>query len=458
MAEAVSRHKKVAVRSAHGPGKTHLAARIAIWFLATRKPAEVITTAPTWTQVEKLLWKEVNLAWADVRIPEITEAGECMKATLRLGPGHEAYGLSTTETEKFQGIHSPHLMVIVDEASGLPDEIYDAIATLGTGGEYRELLIGNPVRPAGRFYDAFQKPELGYHCISIPAASTPNFTGEEVSPALAAQLTSREWVEEAKANWGEDSPLYQARVLAEFPAEDAEAVIVPLAWMEQARGREVPDPLAGTLQVGVDVARFGGDSTSIAERVGTVLTQVKSYPGDTPAPQVAGLAIEAAKRLAHTHKAGVLVAVDEGGVGGGTVDILQTRRDNGIRYVGVQFGGGAIDRDRYANRRAEMFWNFREYAQADNGYPDLVVSATGAEVDRLTAQVSGMRYKYDGKGRVQIESKDAMRARSLPSPDEADAAALAFAQVEFATEETVGVEAFGPEFAEEDFGSNWMDE
>jgi len=459
VAQAVSRHKRVAVRSAHGPGKTWLAARIAIWFLSTRHPAEVITTAPTWNQVEKLLWKEVNLAWGELRIADIKQAGECMKASLRFGPGHEAYGRSTNESEKFQGIHSPHLMVIVDEASGVPDDIYDAIASLGTGGEYRELLIGNPLRPAGRFYDAFQKPQLGYHCISIPASSTPNFTGEDVSAALAAHLTSREWVEEAKATWGEDTPLYQAKVLAEFPAEDAEAVIVPLAWIEAAREREASDPLTGNLQVGVDVARFGGDSTSIAERVGTTLTSLTSYPGDTPATQVAGLAAQAARRLAHTHKGSgeVLVAVDAGGVGGGTVDILHARSDNGVRYVGVQFGGGAIDRDRFANKRAEMFWNLREYAEAGNGYPDLVVAATGAEVDRLTAQVSGMRYGYDAKGRVKIESKDSMRARGLPSPDEADAGALAFTPLEFEEQDTIGIEDVLEDWVDDEFGG-WMDE
>ena len=90
VAEAVSRHKKVAVKSAHGPGKTWLAARLAVWFLSTRKPAEVVTTAPTWQQVAALLWKEINLAWGELRIPEIKDAGECMLTRLHFGPGHEA--------------------------------------------------------------------------------------------------------------------------------------------------------------------------------------------------------------------------------------------------------------------------------------------------------------------------------------------------------------------------------
>jgi len=455
---AVSRHKRVAVKSGHGLGKTYLAAHAAIWFAATRKPAEVVTTAPTWTQVEKLLWKEINLAWGSLRISEIKAAGECMKARLSFGPGHEAYGRSTNEAEKFQGIHNPHLMVIVDEASGVPDDIYDAIASLGTGGEYRELLIGNPLRPAGRFYDAFTKPELGYHCVSLPVTSAPAFTGEAVSEQLRGHLVGPEWVAEAAATWGEDSPLYAAKVLAEFPTEDAEAVIVPLAWIEAARAREVPDPLDGTVQVGVDVARFGGDSTSIAERVGVTVTALKSYPGNTPATQVAGMARETARRLQHSHKREVLVAVDEGGVGGGTVDILHAHSDNGIRYEGIQFGGRALEPDRFANRRAEMYWNLRDFAQEGNGYPDLVVAATGAEAERLAAQVSGTRYGYDGKGRVQIESKDAMKARGMPSPDEADAVVLAFAPVEFATEERVGLGEILPEWAGDESFGGWMDE
>lgn len=442
--QAISAHERVAVKSGHGVGKTYLAARAAIWWLATRKPAEVITSAPTWRQVEKLLWKEINLAWAELRIPEVRAAGECSATRLRFAPGHEGYGIATTEPERFQGIHSPHLMVILDEASGIADAIYDAVVTLGTGGEHRELLIGNPVRPEGRFYRAFAEPDLGYHCISIPVTSSPNFTGEaaDLPPEVARQLVTPEWVAQVTADWGEGSPLYRARVLAEFPALDAEDVVVPLSWLEAAvaRGETWEPGPKDTVQLGVDVARFGRDSTVLAGRCGMAAVSMTAHTGQTPAPQVAGLTTAEAMRLRDLYGRDVLVLVDEGGVGGGALDILQTRNDRGITYLGVQFGGKAYDPDQYLNRRAEMYWHLRNYAQPDNGWPDLVLAAEGHEQQRAVAQLCAMRYHYAARGQVQIEGKDEMRKRQMPSPDEADALALAFARVQIERTETVGME------------------
>lgn len=444
---ALAVHEKVAVASCHGVGKTFLAARAVLWFLHAYAPAIVATTAPTAHQVTNLLWREIRIAHAKLP-PELARESKCLMNTLyfftadgSVRPDHLAWGRSTNESAHFQGIHAPHLMAVVDEASGVSDDIYEALDTWAAGGVYRELLIGNPMRAEGKFFRAFTNPELGYVTFRIPVTVTPNWTGEDVSEAVTRSLVQPERVRLWAADWGEGSAAYHARVMAEFPVEDEGAVIIPLAWVEAARGRGEGWTAGArdTLQVGVDVARFGEDRTSVASRVGMALVGLRSASGDTSAPQVAAMAAEAAITLRDRYDREVLVVIDETGVGGGALDICRTRDDRRIIYVGFQFGGVAHDNERRANAGAEAYWNLRDYAEPGNQYPALVVACDGPEVDRFAAQVSARRYDYDAKGRVRLEPKPAMRKRGLPSPDEADAVALAFVPVHMEQTQRVGM-------------------
>ena len=426
--QAVSTHEKTAVKSAHGVGKSWLAARAVIWFMATRQPAEVITTAPTWRQVERILWKEIRLAWGHA-VPLVKAMGTCLNTELKFGDGHTAYGLSTDDTDRFQGIHSPHLMVVVDEAAGVSPAIFDAIATLGTGGEYRELLIGNPTSTEGRFYQAFQNPALGYHCISVAATDTPNFTGEDVPEKVKRNLVTPQWVAERAIEWGVGSALYAARVDAQFPSGNEDNVLVPLAWAEAACNRE---PQAGgdaMVQMGLDVARYGSDSCCLAGRVGYNLKLLKSKPGHTGSLEVEAWARQEAQDFAAANGGTVKVLVDEG-YNPGVVDHLMALTDPGVTYEAVSFGAAAQDNEKHLNRRNEMLWGLRELYRPGNADPDLCVTATGPEVERLKSQVSAIRFKYDTRLRPKCETKQEMKDRGMPSPDETDAAALAFAKAE----------------------------
>jgi phage terminase large subunit len=452
---ALAVHEKVAVASCHSIGKTFIASRAALWFMHSFAPATVATTAPTGHQVENLLWKEIRTAHAKLP-PELRSQSECLTTRMKFFdahgkeiPDHIAWGRSTNESSRFQGVHAPHLMAIIDEAGGdIPDEIFEAIDTWAGGGVYRELLIGNPTKAEGKFYRAFTNPELGYHTITVPVSATPNWTGEDLPDSVKSNLVQPERVEAWKADWGEDSAAFQSRVYARFPEEGAEAVIVPLAWTEVAKARRAEwEPSDDdTLQVGVDVARFGEDRTCVASRVGMAITALESTAEPTSAPRVASMASEAAARLWRQYKRPVLVLIDETGVGGGALDICQTRNDEGIIYAGFQFGGAALDNERRTNAGAEAYWNLRDYAQAKNGYPDLVIACEGDAVERFCAQVSARRYDYDPKGRVRIEPKPKIKKRGMPSPDEADAVVMAFATVEFEHEERVTAEDMYPEY------------
>ena len=421
--DAISTHERVAVASCHSVGKSMLAACALLWFLYTRAPARIVTTAPTWRQVEKVIWQYV--AREHGRLPEeLRNLGECLQTRLVLGIGHEAFGQSTDKPDAFQGIHAPHIMLIVDEAAGVSDEIFEAAATLGAGGEYRELLIGNPTSGEGKFFRAFNNADLGYTTLRIDALDTPNFTGEKCPPSLLRELIQPAQVERWRADWGEDSPAYLSRVHAQFPSADELAVIAPLAWFEKAQ-RRAPAPLpSDTVQMGVDVARFGTDRSCIAEAVGANLQTITSYQGcDTTT--LAGHVRDRATALQQKTGKHVRVCIDETGVGAGVVDQCKKHNSASITYIGVNFGAAAQDAGRFVNLRAEMYWGLRELMRQGNNEPDLCVTATGAEAERLGAQLSSVRYVYNSREKVQVESKEDMRKRGMSSPDEADAAIMA---------------------------------
>lgn len=243
---AVRNHKRVAVRSAHGVGKTAVAARVVLDFL-TEGRSIVVTTAPTWHQVEGLLWKEIATAYKASKIPV---GGKLTNTRLELDKDWVAYGLSTDQPERFQGEHSPRLLFVADEASGIDQAIYNAAQGYLTARNAHVLLIGNPTKMSGEFYRAFQAGS-DYHQEHISVFDSPAFTGEKVSELLVDALPSVDWQERMlrRANNDESDPEYQVRVLGEFASLTGRPyfrhlnAFVPVD--AQRTGRFVGDPRKG---------------------------------------------------------------------------------------------------------------------------------------------------------------------------------------------------------------------
>jgi hypothetical protein len=188
-------------------------------------------------------------------------------------------------------------MVVVDEAAGVSQAIFDAIATLGTGGEYRELLLGNPTSTAGRFYQAFANPALGYICLSIAAADTPNFTGEDVPASVTRNLVTPQWAAERAVEWGEASPLYRARVEAEFPEGDEDNVWCRCPGRRRLRPRDAEKPIDTTGKwAGRGTLRQPTPAAWVAAWLRYAV--LKSYPG-TREPRVEAWAHRHAQEFAN---------------------------------------------------------------------------------------------------------------------------------------------------------------
>lgn len=425
---ALRDNPRTAVRSCHGVGKTYTAALAALWFLYAHPRSIVLTTAPTYRQVEKLMWKEIRSSWRSARHPL---GGELLPKSPELHILQNewyAAGLSTNEPDRFQGFHEEHILVIVDEASGVQQDIFDAIEGVLTSRGARLLLIGNPTAIGGAFYDAFTKP--GYKTIHISAFDTPNFsefgiTPEQIEsgewsemvkePLPIPQLITPAWAADRHKAWGPESTPYHVRVLGNFPAQ-GEETLIPLLWVELAMERLDETEPGDPVEIGVDVAAFGSDKTVIALRRGCRIEDLEVYSGKSTT-ETAGL-VKLSARAARTD----VIKVDEIGIGRGVVDMLQ---ESGFEDVGINVAERASDPERFFNLRSELWWNLRERLD-----PDLTRNPNPLALprdDELLSELATVRYKLNSRGQIQIESKEEMKKRLGRSPDRADAVVLAAA-------------------------------
>lgn len=420
---------RVAVKSCHGSGKTFTAAEITLWWLIRWKPDEVynktvvITTAPTWSQVKKLLWGEIHLAVqnAKLEIPTPNETEIRIPTTGDpLGKTRYAYGLSTNDSVNFQGQHGK-VLIVLDEAPGVEPAIWDAIEGIRAAGDVRLLAIGNPVIASGPFYEAFTTNRDTWDTFTISAFDTPNFRGLNLESLLALSddeaatyvtrpyLITPGFVREKYREWGPAHPMWQSRVLGEFP-DQAEDALISLAWIEAAKNREPIDNRTPTLRAGLDVAGPGEDETVLAVRDGPSILGLHAWPDTDPRGQVVAALRSYGERVKR-------VKVDSAGIG---YYMAQHLRDAGFSVDEVNVGETPRDPEKFRNLKAELYWGLRQRLQDGD--------ARGFVDERTNAQLAGIRYKHTSRGQVEIESKEEARKRGVKSPDRAEAVMLAFAQ------------------------------
>ena len=410
---ALAEHRRVAVKSGNGLGKGFSAAVAVLWFLHTHDPAIVLTTAPTFRQVRHLLWRQIHSLHR--RAAEAL-GGKLLDTRWELGDDRYAMGLSADSADQFQGFHSPNLLIVVDEAEGVSDIIYEAVEAVMTSAGSRLLLIGNPTTTTGIFRRAFHEERSIYHCITISALDSPNVkSGQAIYPGL----TTSEWVEERGRIWGEDNPLYRSRVLGQFP-DLADNSLIRLSDIEAAAERwqelqleistgAVAGPPEGDVVIGVDVARYGSDHSVILRRRGNRVEEIRAYNGqDTMA--LTGMVVAAIREHQPDQ-----TCVDEVGIGAGVVDRL---REQGLGVHGVNVARAARDKKIFGNLRAEGYWRIRElFAAGEIAIPP---------DQQLMGELAALTYKYDSQGSLLMDSKEDLRKRGVASPDRADALMLTF--------------------------------
>lgn len=413
VAWSVVNNRRTAVKSCHDVGKSFIAARVVAWWIDNHDPGEafVVTSAPTFQQVRGILWREIGQAHRKGRL-----AGRVNLTEWFVGPQLVGFGRKPSDTDPtaFQGIHAKYVLVVLDEACGIPQSLWDAASTLVTNDHSRILAIGNPDDPQSHFARVCAMD--GWNVIGISALDSPNFTGEEVPTAVRDVLISPTWVEEKRIEWGENSPIYTSKVLGEFP-EDSSDGIVPYSWAASCRTpRPAAGPQADDVQLGVDIGA-GGDETVIRERKGMKAGRTWRFRhGD--AMRSVGEIVQVILETGATK-----AAVDVIGVGYGVHGrLVEVCRERAIKceVIGVNVGERARQPQRFANLKAEIWWEVGRELSRSQGWDLCDVD------DQTIAEMTAHRYTFDSSGRIRVESKDDVRARIDRSPDNADALLLAF--------------------------------
>lgn len=377
---AGERHIRVLCRTAHGSGKTTLAAALALWFTATRPLSRGITTAPTWSGVEGVLWVEIARQHGASLLASAA-VGRLLSTELSFGVAWDLVGLSTDHAVNLEGRHSPTAAVrIVDEAKAVEPAIIESTEALLDAPETLDVWISTPSIPSGPFFTRDAKGGSGI----VRAVVT-------IDDLIAEGLEGKaEWKAARLAEWGEHSPEYESRCMARY-VSDAEGALFPFAWIERAMDAAFDVDLVPV--AALDVAgSVAGDASALAlvsgpDDLGRFrVRSVESWrERDTGATR--GRALHLAREAG-----AVTLAVDTVGIGQGVADAL--RGERGISVVPFRASDKAEQADRFQNRKAEIAWALRLALEA--GLVRL------PKHDGLRRELAAMRYAITPQGRIKV--------------------------------------------------------
>ena len=404
---------RIAIRSGHGVGKSAFIAMLIIWAIATVEDTRGRVTANTKEQLMRVLWGEVS-KWHRLSIcshlfkmtaTAIFSADPTREKTWRI----DAIPWSEENPEAFAGLHNfgKRIIIVCDEASAVANVIWEVLdgATTDANTQIIWLVAGNPTRHSGRFRDCFER-----------------FSSSEMGPAgwrcyhvdsRESTFSNKTQIEAWRIAWGEDSDFFRVRVRGEFPNAEMGGLF-PIELIDIAQQRPAAASPWDCLILGVDISRFGANQTVAMFRRGKDARTLPSvrWQGLTvveSAGRIAGLI------AAHSPDA---VFIDEGGVGGGVIDVL---RSLGHSVIGVNFGIPASSRPNgilVANKRAEMYVAAKEWMREGGAIepsPD------------LKEQLVAIEYGYNKKQEILLMAKADMKILGVASPDDADALVLTFA-------------------------------
>ena len=401
---------RMAVASGRGIGKSALVSWLVIWMMSTRIGGSVIVSANseaqlrsvTWAEITKWLAMTINSHWYEIAATRIMPAKwltEIVEREMKKGTRYwsvEGRLWSEENPDAYAGLHNEDgVMLIFDEASGIPDSIWsvsDGFFTENTPHRFH-LAFSNPRRNTGYFYETFHSKRA--------------FWQTRVIDARDVEGTDKNLYQRIIDEYGPDSYQASVEVYGNFPSEGDDQFIGS-TLVDDAMKRTPARDATAPIVIGVDPARFGADATVIAIRQGRDILELRRHRGaDTM--EVAGHVIDAIEEFKPA-----LVCIDEGGLGAGVVDRLKEQR---YKIRGVNFGNKAKNQTMWGNKRAEMWGAMRDWLKTGH-----------IPTDRfLKTDLISPRTKPDSKGTLFLESKKDMKARGLASPDAADAIAVTFA-------------------------------
>lgn len=409
------RERYISVRSGHGVGKTTELAWLSWHHVLCRYPQKTAVTAPTEKQLFNAYWSEMQ-TWG-MRLPQWLRDLVILKADraeLIAAPGASYISLATARKEQpeaLAGVHSDYTLLIADEASGIPEVVFESASGSMSGHNAMTILTGNPVRGQGFFYDTHTKLQDMWKTLKVSSTDVAGVSGE--------------FPMQVERTYGRNSNAYRVRVLGEFPVRDDDTVI-PFELVEASFGRDIIIPRTAPVVWGVDPARFGSDRSVLAKRQTRQLMEGMKVWTKLDTMELAGrvkLEYDSTPQWLRPLE----INVDAIGLGAGVVDRL---RQLGLpaRGINVSEAPAAVKAETYANLRAELWFKGLEWFNGrDVLLPDVYRNVKPGD-DDLVGELTSVKYKFrPASGKIFVESKDDMRKRGMRSPDLADAFLLTLA-------------------------------
>lgn len=442
----------IRVEAGHTVGKTTLAAGIVSHFFDSFRPSVIYCFAPTYEQINDLLFKEIrkqrqgrNLPGRVLETPEIKDVGD-----------HFVKGRATNNsggqgTERIQGQHEQYLMFVIDEAEGVADFVFDAIDSMTSGGIAIVLMLANPRTRLSRFHKIAANARAVN--IRISCLEHPNvLAGREIIPGAVRRdyvesmidngdTRHCEVVNEHNADdhtfelpWRpgviyKPDPEFCFRVLGIAPANSSVDTFIPSGRYAAAKARPA-QPGGATARMGVDMARFGDDRGTLYTYHGNAVRRVASFGQQRTGVYLRAIKDEA-RSLAAAGVTSLHVRVDGGGgFGSGVIDGLEDDQEYkqlfaDFRVFEVHFNATPYDVEAYADLATELYGHTAAVLTS----AALVDVPPALEVDLCERKFKWVKagpadVKRDVK---KLESKDDFRKRYHRSPDEGDGCALACA-------------------------------
>ena len=396
--------RHISVRSGHGTGKSASLAMAATWFSCTRIGFKVVMTAPTAPQLYDALWAETRMYFR--RLPAVIRDLFEIKAErieLKSAPEEGFITVRTASKERpeaLAGIHAPHVLLIADEASAIPEEIFESAVGSMSGENACTILTGNPTRLSGLFYRTHHDLKSDWVTYTWSSEHSPRVTQAFINKILRT--------------YGEESNQYRVRVLGEFPLTDDDTLIAR-PKVEAAMARDIQVNKSGVRYWALDVARFGSDSSVLGERIGNAVTWLESK-SNLNTMNTAGWVKHKYDETPDSEKPRIIL-IDVIGIGAGVVDRLLELK---LPVRGVNVAESAMVFSDGYRLRDQLWLDMKAWLESD---------LASLPLDRgLTEELVAPTYSFMSNGKLKLESKEAMKRRGVKSPDKADCIALTFAE------------------------------
>jgi len=436
--EAIQVSRRVSVRSGHAAGKDYVAAVASLCFLYLNVPSKVINTAPTDRQVINIMMSEIARVYKSAKV---TLGGDLWTHKITFeDPDWFLLGFKTKDKkpEDWTGFHSPNLMVVITEASGIDQATFDAIEGILTGNS-RLILIFNPNRTSGEAYQSTKShlyTKFKMNCLNavnvrakkilIPGQVDYEWIDEKIrKPGWVVEISESEANKETydfkwSGKWYRPNDLFLVKVMGEFPRA-TEDTLIPLSWIELANDRwqDLHGKGEGELKLGVDVAGMGRDLTVFAFRKSNVVEKFKTYSKQDHMVTVGKIKNALIKDED-------IAFVDSLGEGAGVYSRLAEQKVNAVGVKASESAKGLNDltgQRTFANMRAYLYWAIRDALD-----PALDGELALPPIDELTQDLTEVHWSTRSNGDIIIEEKEEIKKKLGRSPDYGDAVANTFSK------------------------------